>query len=145
MNITYPIGSIYMSTSATSPASLFGGTWQRWGNGRVPVGVCESSDNDSMRYAIGLEPDKTGGSLYHIHTTGYSYVGATYAYAALGDKYNGATGFQVDSTEKRYVIYGGATDLNFAESLLTSGSSGDGSEYNSLQPFITCYMWKRTA
>lgn len=23
----YPIGSIYMSTSSTSPVSLFGGTW----------------------------------------------------------------------------------------------------------------------
>lgn len=25
----YPIGSIYMSTSSTSPASMFGGTWQQ--------------------------------------------------------------------------------------------------------------------
>ena len=145
LNITYPIGSIYMSTSATSPASIFGGTWQRWGNGRVPVGVCENSDDASLRIAFGINPDKTGGSLYHIHQTGYGYVGASYAYAALGDAYNGSTGFSTDKSDKRYVIYGGAADLNFAESLLTSGSSGDGSAYNSLQPFITCYMWKRTA
>ena len=28
VDMIYPVGSIYMSASATSPASLFGGTWQ---------------------------------------------------------------------------------------------------------------------
>ena len=29
VDIIYPVGSIYLSVSATSPATLFGGTWQR--------------------------------------------------------------------------------------------------------------------
>ena len=28
-NTLYPVGSIYMSTSSTSPATLFGGTWSQ--------------------------------------------------------------------------------------------------------------------
>ncbi len=34
----HPIGSIYLSTAATNPGSIFGGTWTAWGAGRVPVG-----------------------------------------------------------------------------------------------------------
>lgn len=29
VNLIYPIGSIYMTTSTVSPAVLFGGTWER--------------------------------------------------------------------------------------------------------------------
>lgn len=29
LNKIYPVGSLYMSAKATSPASLFGGTWER--------------------------------------------------------------------------------------------------------------------
>lgn len=37
--LIYPVGSIYMSVKNTSPSDLFGGTWEIWGSGRVPVGV----------------------------------------------------------------------------------------------------------
>lgn len=42
MNVMYPIGSIYMTTTITTPGDMgtnFGGAWIRWGQGRVPVGV----------------------------------------------------------------------------------------------------------
>lgn len=38
----YPVGSIYMSTSSTSPASLFGGSWQSIASERVLMGVSGS-------------------------------------------------------------------------------------------------------
>ena len=28
LNMVYPVGAIYMSTISTSPATLFGGTWE---------------------------------------------------------------------------------------------------------------------
>ena len=38
LKTVYPIGSIYLSTVSTNPATLFGfGTWKAWGAGRVPV------------------------------------------------------------------------------------------------------------
>ena len=55
---TYPIGSIYMSSSSTNPGTLFGGTWTAWGAGRVPVGFA-SGDSD-----FGTS-EKTGGEKTH--------------------------------------------------------------------------------
>ena len=61
----YPVGAIYMSTSSTNPGSIFGGTWEAWGSGRVPIGV-NASDTDFATV------EKTGGAksvnLAHSHT-----------------------------------------------------------------------------
>lgn len=38
----YPIGSVFQSTNSANPATFMGGTWERFGNGRVLVGVDES-------------------------------------------------------------------------------------------------------
>lgn len=39
----YPVGAIYMSVVDTDPSILFGGVWERWGTGRVPVAVDASN------------------------------------------------------------------------------------------------------
>lgn len=53
LNIFYPIGAIYQSTSATSPASIIGGTWSAIQN-RFLVGAGGS-------YAV----NSTGGEASH--------------------------------------------------------------------------------
>lgn len=53
--IVYPIGAIYMSVNNINPANLFGGEWERWGKGKVVIGVdTEDSDFD--------EPELEGGN-----------------------------------------------------------------------------------
>ena len=54
---SYPVGSIYMSVSSTSPASLFGGTWERMKD-YVLVGA---SDNFSAGAAAGVISFASGG------------------------------------------------------------------------------------
>ena len=54
----YPVGSIYMSTSSTSPASLFGGTWESIASERVLMGV-SSSHGAGSTVSAGL-PNITG-------------------------------------------------------------------------------------
>lgn len=53
----YPVGSIYMSVNSTSPASLFGGTWERLKD-YVLVGA---SDNFSAGAAAGVISFASGG------------------------------------------------------------------------------------
>ena len=66
IDLVYPVGSVYMGTSPTNPAQIFGqGTWVAWGSGRVPVGV---NINDTSFNAV----EKTGGTKdsvvpYHKH------------------------------------------------------------------------------
>ena len=57
----YPVGSVYMSTNATNPGQLFGGTWAAFGQGRVIVGA---GSNGTTNYTAGT----TGGSESHGHT-----------------------------------------------------------------------------
>ena len=45
VDIIYPVGSIYLSVNSVNPSTLFGGTWEAWGSGKVPVGV-DTSDTD---------------------------------------------------------------------------------------------------
>lgn len=64
-NLMYPVGSIYMSTSAANPTASFGGTWVAWGTGRVPVGV-DASDTDFNTV------EKIGGAKKHTLTAAES-------------------------------------------------------------------------
>ena len=41
----YPLGAIYISAISTNPSTIFGGSWQAWGEGRVPVGI-NTADTD---------------------------------------------------------------------------------------------------
>jgi len=55
LNKTYPVGSIYITTTNTNPSSIIGGIWEAYGNGRTLVGV---NTNDTNFNAV----NKTGGS-----------------------------------------------------------------------------------
>lgn len=64
---SYPVGSIYMSTNSTSPASLFGGTWTSIASERVLMGVSSSHGAGSTIDAglpniVGTFSDLAGGS-----------------------------------------------------------------------------------
>jgi hypothetical protein len=112
----YPVGSIYMSTSSTSPATLFGGTWTAWGAGKVPVGI-NTSDTDFATV------EKTGGAktvtLTSSQIPSHSHGVGTIAGASAGAHTHTMSG--------------------------STAATGSGGSHTNLQPYIVCYMWKRTA
>lgn len=126
----YPVGSIYMSVSSTNPGTTFGvGTWTAWGAGRVPVGVAGSGTFNTV--------EKTGGAETHT---------LTIAEMPLHEHVNGAS----TGTLVQYVGTGGNTTWRFGDGGTAAQQRdleavGGGDAHNNLQPFITCYMWKRTA
>lgn len=125
-NALYPVGSIYMSVNNTNPSTFFGGTWEAWGAGKVPVGV-DANDTDFATV------EKTGGEKTHTLTE--SEIPAhrhTVEAIGTGTTQQELNAFSVDNQ--------GAVD-----SYGTTNTAGGGQAHNNLQPYITCYMWKRTA
>ena len=150
----YPVGSIYMTANNISPAALFGGTWQSWGNGRVPIGV-NTSDSEFSTV------EKTGGSKYlqsHTHTftgTAVTVTGGAHSHTlpypvpaapnndSEGESYNAAYGNYSPQSELVEETDSTAHSHTFtAKGTLSSTGIGNG---QNLPPYITCYMWKRIA
>ena len=151
----YPIGSIYLSINNTNPSALFGGTWERFANGRVLIGVDESQTEFNA-------PQKTGGHKElqsHNHTFSGSADSASLI-GKFGEVYSGTNIYKegivsnkTDGINRAYSSAGtgGNTwstweiDASHSHTLNgTIGSAGNGNAGN-LQPYITCYMWLRTA
>ena len=63
----YPVGSIYMSTNSANPGTLFGGTWEAFGQGRVLIGAGEGTDANSVKKTF--TGGATGGEYEHTLTT----------------------------------------------------------------------------
>lgn len=129
LDLVYPVGSIFMTVNNINPASYIENTsWVLWGSGRVPVGV----DTSQTEFNI---VEKTGGEKTHtlteneipahIHTVHDTYP---VVQAPIG-------------------VVGGSNyihKIDEVDSLLrTTSSVGSGESHNNLQPYITCYMWKR--
>lgn len=157
MEQMYPVGSIYMSVSSTNPSTHFGGTWVAWGTGRVPVGV---NSNDTNFATV----EKTGGAATVTLTTAqmpsHSHGAGTLATNSTGSHthnlknqkttWGASSGNKVliDATSGYTAITNKATTSAGAHTHTVSGSTasaGSGSAHSNLQPYITCYMWKRTA
>lgn len=124
-NALYPVGSIYMSVNNTNPSTFFGGTWVSWGAGKVPVGV-DTNDTDFATV------EKTGGEKTHTLTVS-EMPSHKHIVEAIGSgtTQQELTAFNVSTT--------GGID-GYAGTDFTGG----GQAHNNLQPYITCYMWKRT-
>ena len=124
----YPVGSIYMSVNNMNPTALFGGTWEAWGAGRMPVGVdAAQSEFDTVEKTGGAKTVTLTGN--QIPSVGLQVQGSQYYY-------NGTTGGAG--------INAGTYGANVSDGPKIT-TLGGGQAHNNLQPYITCYMWKRTA
>ena len=131
LNKTYPVGSIYMSATLSTPAqvaSAIGGTWVAWGAGRVPVGVDTSqTEFDTV--------EETGGEKTHTLTVD-EMPSHNHAFI-VPPRYGWEWG-------DGGAMYGQKNTTSANNSQIT-GDTGGGQGHNNLQPYITCYMYKRTA
>jgi hypothetical protein len=164
LNAVYPVGSIYINAiNSTNPASLLGfGTWTAFGAGRVPVGF-DASDSDFDT------AEETGGSkdaivVAHTHTGSTAsdshqhYVaGGTYSSANSGNLSSNTTktlkvGDNLGGNQNQYHLQSttatadaGLTNSDSHSHTVTVDSTGSSGTNANLQPYITVYMWKRTA
>lgn len=139
--LIYPVGSIYLSTSATNPGTIFGGTWEHWGKGRVPVSIDTSQTEFNA-------VNKTGGhkSMQQHNHTGTTSTGDTdFMRAVAGAGTSVAHNHTCGYSSNPYTDCNGG---NFPGAhhwhAFTTNNAGSGNAGN-LQPYICCYMWRRTA
>ena len=127
------VGQIIMSVTldtAAKVAAIYGGTWAAWGAGRVPVGV-NTSDTDFSTV------QKTGGEKTHTLSTNEIPSHSHTIRSGWSDS-------SPSSDAYRYQFWG-KNDLGWKGGNLGTGSTGGGGAHNNLQPYITVYMWRRTA
>lgn len=121
----YPVGSIYMSVNSTNPTNLFGGTWEQI-QGKFLFGMNSS-------YPAG----STGGEITHKLTIDeMPEHGHTIYYPNAGGPYGNANiGYPEDS----------GTNMTWCAEMCKTASTGGGAAHNNMPPYLSVYIWKRTA
>tara|TARA_Y100000114_G_C11760232_1_gene329126 strand:+ start:63 stop:1151 length:1089 start_codon:yes stop_codon:yes gene_type:complete len=136
INNIYPVGSIYMNaTNATNPNTLLGfGTWVRFGEGRMVIS--QHSSNSRWNSA-----EETGGSeaitLTSSQIPSHRHTIATQSAPEV--EYYGGAETSIQEFQDGSLAPGGTTSTYY------TGYTGSGGSHDNMPPFITVYMWKRTA
>lgn len=121
MDIIYPVGSIYQSMNATSPASSIGGTWTK-----IKTFLYEA---DTAK--------QVGGEATHTLTISEM---PTHNHRTI----NTDCIYNSNSGANRITVSTGTT-ATLSQSHFTVTNSGGGQPHNNLPPYTTCFIWYRTA
>jgi hypothetical protein len=118
----YPIGSIYESTVSTSPATLFGGTWE------------QIKDRFVLAAGDTYTAGDTGGAATVTLTTSQM---PSHSHTITTVKNSSMPTYYTD-------LAGGFTSNNTGTGTTTSSLTGNGNAHNNMPPYLVVYMWKRT-
>lgn len=143
VDLIYPVGSIYMSTNATSPATLFGGTWERIQD-RFLLAA-------GTKYAAGKRDGEATHTLTEeelpSHTHGSKSLTGTFRNMQW---YNGTSSGIVSQGENKANKTppngnkeGAATFT--IDATHEHNSVGGNKPHNNMPPYLAVYVWKRTA
>ena len=119
----YPVGAIYMSVSSTNPKTLFGGTW------------VQLKDRFLLAAGTTYKAGSTGGEATHTLTVdeipNHQHV---LWYPNEGGEQSAAIGYPEAGSKNTW----------YAEASKTGGAGG-GAAHNNMPPYLSVYVWKRTA
>lgn len=119
----YQIGEFYLSSSSTSPASLFGGTWEQV--------------KDKFLLAAGdiFTAGSTGGEAEHTLTVDEMPSHNHALYGALTAKNE-----QIANSGNNWA----QTTTAWEQSKYIKNTGG-GEPHNNMPPYLTIYIWRRIA
>lgn len=129
----YPVNSIYLSYSHTSPAELFGGTWTRISGAYLwAAGESETIGSRGGTFEYYLKE-----SQLPSHTHGFQYTtngGSSYSSALAGrdGRFEGGN----------YLGFSGSVD-EFANYQVRVGPAGSGEAISIVPPWVLVSVWRR--
>ena len=145
----YPVGSIYMSTVSTNPATLFGfGTWEAMPAGRVLLAQGKSS------WGTTYNAGSTGGEATHQLTVGelpqHTHTASTnttgsHVHTYTWRNYQGWAGSKSATKVWEDTATNNTGSAGEHSHTVTINNTGSNQAHNNLQPYIAVYIWKRTA
>lgn len=130
LDTVYPVGSVYISVNGTSPASLFGGTWQRI--------------NSAFLYATSVDEalGQTGGNATHTHSAGELRARIKNNSGYLVLKTNNEINSWLPDTKIGINSEETYSGDNIVQSTAVEGTTASG---DNMPPYIKVAIWKRTA
>lgn len=145
----YPVGSIYMSVNATSPATLFGGTWTQLKD-RFLLGAGSTYENGTTG---GEASHKLSANEMPSHAHDTPFFNNMTNNGEMVSDFEGVFGKGMTAsaakslTGKSVIEMWWKEQTNNAEgneySYLTA-SKGGSVAHNNMPPYLAVYMWKRT-
>lgn len=123
----HPVGSLYISENSTSPAELYGGTWERI-EGKFIMGASDTYPAGSTGGSATVSINKT--NLPNVSLSVYTQ----YAKKAYGDEYDVVSLANSHSDSSGTFSRTGRTE-----------SLGNGTPLNILPPYYSMYIWRRVA
>ena len=126
----YPVGSIYFSVSSINPSNYFGGTWTRFAEGEVLLCV-DANDTDATINT----PNQNGGAKTVTLTTN----------TIPSHRHNWSQQTKANASGTSSIIRLTTYTATSKEGDTSGEKTGGDAAHNNLQPYITCYIWLRTA
>ena len=164
LNEVYPIGSVYISMNDTNPSTLFGGTWEQIESGRMLQSTSTASGQLGGSQTASFTPTGTVGDTTLTVNQMPSHKHIIYQDAdGVGSRYAVVTNYGLKGGSKIRILSddAGLSDLHpgsgdNAKGLVnadyaggnqphTHTFTGNSTTINTVSPYITVYMYKRTA
>lgn len=146
INRAWPVGSVFIGTTADNPADLLGiGTWEAFGSGRVLVGLDAAQTEFDTLLETGGTKDVTltaaqSGLPQHTHVqNAHSHV-QTVNSTTTGPN----AGYGVDTSTNNGVASGYSTQSATAVNQ-DAGPANAAQAHTNLPPYIVVQFWRRTA